>query len=456
MSDSTRVETETETAPKSSEGKAPDGPTFVDLLRSLGSGRLLAILFLGFSSGLPYMLMASSLKIWLRREGIELSTIGYISWVMVPYSLNFLWAPLLDRFTPSALGRRRSWILIAQVGLLLSLAGLGFTEPTASLPLVVAFAIAVSFFSATQDIGIDAFRRESLRDEEQGIGASFIVYGYRVGMLVSTGLGLWLVDPDTLGLSFNQMWWLMAAFVLVGIVTVLLVKEPEAEFMPPQSFKDAVVEPFFEFLQRRGSILVLFFVLLFKIGDAFAGSMTSPYYVDIGFSDAEIAEAAKVVGFFSTMAGLFLGGVLIYRLGILRALFLFAFLQAFSTALFALLTVTGPQWWALATVVGVEDVSSGMGTAALVAFMSLLANKRYTATQYALLSSLASLGRTFFAGFAGKTAAALGYVNFFLFGSAMAIPGIILLVLLMRSFDLSASADGSAGRSGAAAAPESS
>ncbi|MEM8994592.1 MAG: AmpG family muropeptide MFS transporter, partial [Acidobacteriota bacterium] len=204
-------------------------------------------------------------------------------------------------------------------------------------------------------------------------------------------------------------------------------------------FNESVVDPFLEFLSRRGSVLVLFFVLLFKIGDAFAGSMTSPYYVDIGFGDAEIAEAAKVVGFFSTMAGLFIGGVLIYRLGILRALFLFAFLQAFSTALFSLLTFTGPQWWALATVVGIEDVSSGMGTAALVAFMSLLANKRYTATQYALLSSLASLGRTFFAGFAGQTAEALGYVPFFFFSSAMALPGIILLVLLMRGFDLSES-----------------
>ncbi|MEO1368489.1 MAG: MFS transporter, partial [Acidobacteriota bacterium] len=389
--------------------------------------------------------------IWLRREGIELSTIGYISWVMVPYSLNFLWAPLLDRFTPSVLGRRRSWILIAQVGLMLSLAGLGFTQPQASLELVVAFAVAVSFFSATQDIGIDAFRRESLRDEEQGIGASFIVYGYRVGMLVSTGLGLWLVDPETLGLSFNQMWWLMSAFVLVGIVTVLLVHEPEVEFEPPRSFKESVVDPFLEFLSRRGSVLVLFFVLLFKIGDAFAGSMTSPYYVDIGFGDAEIAEAAKAVGFFSTMAGLFIGGVLIFRLGILRALFLFAFLQAFSTALFSLLTFTGPQWWALATVVGIEDISSGMGTAALVAFMSLLANKRYTATQYALLSSLASLGRTFFAGFAGQTAESLGYVPFFLFSSAMALPGIILLVLLMRGFDLSESGGLSGEGSGRAA-----
>ena len=412
-----------------------DRPTLHSLLRSLRSPRLIAILFLGFSSGLPYMLMASSLKIWLRREGIDLGTIGFISLVMLPYSLNFLWAPVLDRFTPSALGRRRSWILIAQVGLILSLTGLGFAQPSVSLGAVVAFAVTVSFFSATQDIGIDAYRREILRDEEQGIGASFIVYGYRVGILVSSGFGLWLVDPETVGLSFNQMWWLMAALVLVGVVTTLLMREPEVVY-PPPTFAQAVVQPFVEFLSRRGSLLVLAFVLLFKIGDSFAGSMAAPYYVDIGFSDGQIAEAAKAVGFFSTMAGLFLGGLVIFRLGVLKALFIFAFLQAASTALFALLTVTGPEWWALATIVGFEDVSSGMGTAALVAFMALLADRRYTATQYALLSSLASLGRTFFSGFAGETAQALGYSSFFLLGSAMAIPGIVLIFVLLRTFDL--------------------
>lgn len=407
------------------------------MFAALKSKRMAAVLFLGFSSGLPYMLIAFNLKVWLRREGIDLATIGYISWVMIPYSLNFLWAPILDRWVPFPIGRRRSWILIAQLGVIASLAGMGFARPEISVAWVVGLAIAASFFSATQDIGIDAYRREILRDEEQGIGASFLVYGYRVGMLVAQGLGLWLVDPETIALTFHQMYFLMAAIMLVGVVTTLLCSEPELAFPPPVGFKQAVIEPFVEFLTRPGAIFVLLFVWLFKIGDAFAGSINAAYYVDIGFSDAQIAEAAKVVGFFSTMAGLFLGGVLIYKLGVLRALFFFAFLQALSTALFSLLQAIGPDWWTLAGVVAFEDLSSGMGTAALVAFMALLSNKRYTATQYALLSSLASLGRTFISGFAGGAAGALGYASFYVLGCLMALPGILLLVHLRSAYELS-------------------
>jgi PAT family beta-lactamase induction signal transducer AmpG len=229
------------------------------------------------------------------------------------------------------------------------------------------------------------------------------------------------------------MYFLMAAIMLVGVATTLLCSEPQVEFPPPAGFKQSVIDPFVEFLRRPGAVAVLFFVWLFKIGDAFAGSINAAYYVDVGFSDAQIAEAAKVVGFFSTMAGLFLGGVLIYKLGVLRALFFFAFLQALSTALFSLLATIGPNWWALAGVVAFEDVSSGMGTAALVAFMALLSNKRYTATQYALLSSLASLGRTFLSGFAGEVAQAVGYPSFYVLGCLMALPGILLLVYLIRA-----------------------
>lgn len=413
--------------------------SFADLLRALKSKRMLVILLLGFSSGLPYMLLASSLKIWLRREGIDLSTIGYISWVMIPYSLNFCWAPLLDRFIPLPLGRRRSWILIAQLGLILSLAGLSLAQPRISLGLVIALAIAVAFFSATQDIAIDAFRREAIADEEQGIAASFVVYGYRVGILVASGLGLWLVDPTTVGLSFNQMFLLMAVILAIGVATTLVATEPRVEHPLPTTFQQAVVAPFVEFLKRPGAWVFLAFVLLFKVGDSFAASITAAFYVDVGFSDAQIAQAAKAVGFFSTMIGLFLGGVLIYKLGILRALLIFAFLQAFSTASFALLDAIGPNWWALAGIVAFEDVSSGMGTAALVAFMSLLANKQYTATQYALLSSLASFGRTVLSGFAGEVGEAVGYTAFYLLSSAMAVPGILLLLRISSVYGLTTS-----------------
>jgi PAT family beta-lactamase induction signal transducer AmpG len=408
--------------------------TLLELFKALKSRRMVTVLFLGFSSGLPLLLLASNLKIWLRREGIELDTIGYISWVMVPYSLNFLWAPLLDRFIPSSLGRRRSWILLAQLGLISCFVGLGFTDPKLTIELLVALAIGVAFFAATQDIAIDAYRRETLNDEEQGLGASFAVYGYRLGMFVAAGPALGLVGTDGTGLSFNQMFVLMAAIMLVGVATTFLCSEPEMKHQLPASFKQSVVDPFVEFFGRDGALAVLLFVVLFKVGDAFAGSITGAYYVDLGFTNAQIAAAAKTVGFFSTMAGLFLGGALIYSLGILRALLLFACLQAFSTAAFSILTSVGPNWWALAGIVALEDLSSGMGTAALVAFISLLANRKYTATQYALLSSLSTLGRTFLSGFAGNAAEALGYTWFYIAGGLMAIPGIILLLILKPSY----------------------
>ncbi|MEM6794017.1 MAG: MFS transporter, partial [Acidobacteriota bacterium] len=211
-----------------SESPSPK-PTFRELLRALRSRRLLVLLFLGFSSGLPYMLMLSSLKIWLRREGIDLGTIGYFSWVAMIYNFNFLWAPLLDRFVPTRLGRRRSWMLFAQLGLIASIAALGISDPQVSIGFIAAVATLVSLFSATQDVAIDAYRRESLPDEEQGIAASLVVYGYRVAILVATGFGLWVVDPETWGLSFQQMFVMIAGLMLVGVVTTLACREPEME-----------------------------------------------------------------------------------------------------------------------------------------------------------------------------------------------------------------------------------
>ncbi len=407
------------------------------ILRSLRSKRMLVILLLGFSSGLPYMLMFSSLKIWLRREGVDLSTIGHMSWVMVPYTINFLWAPLLDRFVPSTMGRRRSWILISQVGIIAGFVGLGLAEPAYSLHLIIGLAIAVSFFSATQDIAIGAYRRESLRDEEQGLGASIVVYGYRIGIWVSAGLGLWMVDPTTLGLSFNQMFLLMAAGMSVGVITALWCAEPDIDYALPTDLKQAIVEPFVEFFKRSGvlrALLVLLFVLCFKMGDAFAAAITPVFYVDIGYSNAQIAEAAKGVGFLFFLLGLFIGGVATYRFGIFRSMLVFGILQALSTAAFPLLQWAQGSWWALAGVVALEDLSSAMGTAALVTFITLLANKRYTATQYALLSSLASFGRTFLSGFSGDLVERVGYTSFYLIGGAMALPGLVLL-LAMWSVD---------------------
>lgn len=404
----------------------------MEVLRALKTKRMFVILLLGFSSGLPLMLGYSTIKVWLRREGIDLSTIGYIGWVTIPYSINFIWAPLLDRFEILRFGRRKSWMLFAQVALALSIAGLGLFNPSESLGMVVVMGILISFFSATQDVAIDAYRREILPDKELGIGAAIHVYGYRTAMLVTSGLGLWVVDPETLGFSFGESFFMIAGFMLIGISASLFCSEPTEHQKRPQNLKETVVDPFVDFLQRRGAIPILLFIFFFKFGDAIAGSMLNPFYVDIGFSNSDIAEVAKTFGFFSSMAGLFIGGSLIFRFGILKSLWVYGILQALSTASFAVLSVAGDNYGLFAGVVAFEDLSSGMGTAGLVAYMSGLTNKAFTATQYALLASLASLARTFFSGFAGEIVEAVSFTYFFILGSVFAIPGLVFLYIVTR------------------------
>jgi len=413
-----------------------DKPKFKDLLQALTNKRMLVVLLFGFSSGLPIMLLYSSLKIWLRREGVDLSTIGYFSWITIPYSFNYLWAFLLDRYIPTSLGRRRSWLLITQVGLIASMIGLFFCHPTIStLPLVIAGGL-LCFFSATQDIAVDAYRREILPDNELGIGSSIAVYGYRVGMLIASGFGLWTVDPATFGFSFNQMFLMMAAFMLIGLGTTFFATEPQMKEEAPHTIKEAIVDPFIDFLSRPGSVLILLFILFYKMGDSMGGSMLGAYYVDMGFSNKVIAEITKGIGFISSMAGLFLGGTLIFRLGIYPSLWVFGFLQAGSTALISFLSYFPGNKLMLTAVVASEDLTSGMGTAALVAFMASLTNKKFTATQYALFSSLASFGRTFMSGFAGNIISATSYFQFYIICAALAVPGLLILFKLRKNESL--------------------
>jgi PAT family beta-lactamase induction signal transducer AmpG len=395
--------------------------------RALTSKRMIVVLLLGFSSGLPIMLVLSTLKIWLRREGFDLSTIGYLSWIGIPYSLNFLMGPILDRYIPTRLGRRRSWILAMQIGIMLSLVGIYLSNPLLNLSTFIYCGIALAFFSATQDVAIDAYRREILPDKELGVGAALGVYGYRTAMLVASGFGLWVVDPETWGFTFNQSFLMMAGFMLVGVVTCFLATEPKLEHGRPQSLHDTMIAPFADLLSRNRAFWILFFIFLFKFGDAMAGSMLGAFYVDVGFSNKVIAEITKGFGFFSSMAGLFIGGGLIYRFGIYPCLWAFGILQSLSTLNFVVLTQTGPDWWTLVYVIAFEDMSSGMGTAALVAYLGKLTNRRFTATQYALLNSLASLGRVFFSGFAGVMASTYGYLHFFIICAAFAIPGLLVL-----------------------------
>ncbi len=406
---------------------------FIDLLKSLKSKRMLMVLLLGFSSGLPIMLVYSSIKIWMRREGVDLSTIGYLSWMTIPYTFNFLWSFLLDKYIPTSLGRRRSWLLITQIGLISSLVMLGSSNPHVSIPFIVLSGSLLCLFSATQDIAVDAYRREILPDDELGIGASIGVYGYRVGMLVANGFGLWIVDPKTLGFSFNQMFYLMAAVMLVGVLTTFFATEPRMEQRAPTSIKEAIIEPFLEFFKRESSMWILLFIVMFKLGDSIAGSMLGAYYVDLGFDNKTIAEVTKGIGFISSMLGLFLGGWLIFKIGIYKSLWCFGILQAMSTGLISLLSVNATKLM-LTAVIAFEDLSGGMGTAAMVAFMAGLTNKKFTATQYALFASLASFGRTFVSGFSGKLIEYTSYQYFFILCALLAIPGILLL-FKMKNMD---------------------
>lgn len=421
-------------------------PTFSQMLNLLKTKRMLVVLLLGFSSGLPIMVIYGSIKLWLKKFGVDLSTIGYISWIAIPYSYNFLWAFLFDRFTPlSKVGRRRSWLLITQIFLLFAFVLLSLGDPQESVFYIAALGFLLCFFSASQDVAVDAYRNEILSKDELGIGASFGVYGYRVAMWVASGFGIWITDTETWNWSFNQMFLLMAGFMLVGLLTTLWSDEPENHSPKATTLMESVVVPFKDFFKRPYALYILSFIIFYKLGDSFAGSMSRPFYADIGFSNKDIGEIASTLGLFSTLLGLFLGGSLIFKWGHYRALWVSGILQAISTGLFAVLALA-PTRLNFAGVVFFEDLSSGMGTAALVAFMGYLTNKSFTATQYALFASLASLGRTVFAGFSGEVIEFFaqkglwaflphgGYFQFYILGSVLALPGLFFLVKSQKAF----------------------
>ncbi|MER2526636.1 MAG: AmpG family muropeptide MFS transporter [Candidatus Competibacter denitrificans] len=396
-----------------------------DIMRIFVSGRMLTALLMGFSSGLPLLLATGSvLQAWLKEAGVDLGTIGLFALVGLPYTLKFLWAPLLDRFVPIAgMGRRRGWLLLIQLALMAAIAGLGFTDPTQSLPLVTLAAFLVAFFSASQDIVVDAYRRESLADDEQGLGASLYVNGYRVGLLLSSGGGLILADY----IPFSAVYWVMVAAMLPGLITTLFCIEPQIAAGTPRTLREAVVEPFVEYFSRQDAVLILLFVLLYKVGEMMANQMTTPFYLDIGFSKTEIGTIVKLFGFWATVVGGLIGGVLMLRLGQYRALWLFGVLQAVGLIGFVILARLGHSLPGLALAITSENLFSGMATTAYVAFMATLTNKKFTATQYALLSSLMGIPRVVMTTPTGYLAQWLGWEGFFLFCMASTVPGLWLL-----------------------------
>ncbi len=394
-----------------------------EVLRSLASRRMLVAALMGFSCGVPLLLTYGVLQAWMKAEGIDLGVIGLFTLVHLPYTLKFLWAPLFDRFTLPFLGRRRGWLVITQLLLAVAIFSLGQTQPQSAPWTVAAVALLVTFLSATQDILVDAYRREDLADDEQGLGSAIYVGGYRLGLMLASGGGLILADH----IPFPMVYTAMAACLSLGVVTTLLTPEPALVPGTPRTLRQAVIEPFREFFQRDSPVLILLFMLLYKLGDQMASAINIPFFLELGFSNTEIGAVYKVFGVWVTIGGSFLGGVIILRIGVYRALWAFGILQMISTAGFALLSEVGESLPWLTAVILFENLSSGLGIAAFLGFMAQLTNKRFTATQYALLTSLTGVPRSIASAPTGYLAETLGWTWFFIACTLIAIPGLLLL-----------------------------
>jgi len=413
--------------------------TWRDTLALYRDRRQLVILLMGFSSGLPLLLGFSTLSYWLARENVSLTAIGGLLAVSAPYSFKFLWAPLIDNarlpFFSHAFGRRRGWMLAIQIALGLAIALLGMGDPAEGIAYIATLAFVVAFLSASQDIVVDAYRIEILKEHEQGAGAAMTQAGYRVGLLVAGAGAIALADF----IAWSWIYAIMGALVGVGMIAVLIAPEPKAEIAHLSAgpgigaaVRHAVIEPLTDFLRRPGAVWILVFVLLYKYGDAVAGAMANPFYHQIGFSGVEIASVTKVFGVAATLVGVFAGGAMVARLGVVSALIAGGVLQAVTNLLFAWLAAAGHDIALLAVAVGADNFTGGLGSAAFVAYLSGLCNVAFTGTQYALLTSLMAFGRTLMATSSGWMAQEIGWVGFFVATTALAVPGLLLLLWLRR------------------------
>ena len=397
--------------------------------------KIFLITVMGFSSGLPLLLTLSTLSYWLAKDGVSKTSIGLFALVGTPYSFKFLWAPFLDQIRPPILGRRRGWALIIQLALAFAILAMGMTDPAVGPWWTALAVLVVAFLSASQDIVIDAYRIEILPEALQGAGAAATQVGYRFGLLAAGAGAVALAD-------FVAWHWVFAGLALlmaVGMVTMLLAPEPA---MPAtiqrhslaRRLEMGVIEPFVDFLGRRGWFVILLFVLLYKFGEAVSGTMATPFYVELGFTGVEIAEITKVFGIVASLAGTLAGGLMVARVGIMRALLLGGVLQAVGTLLFAVLAYQGHDRLWLAIVVGSDNFVGGLGSAAFVAYLSALCNVAFTGTQYALLTSFMAWGRTLLSSGSGWLAVRLGWPVFFIASTGLAVPGLLLLLWLSRLY----------------------
>lgn len=387
---------------------------------------LLVCVFLGFSSGLPLFILYNLLSAWLKSEGVDLKAIGLFALVGIPYTWKFLWSPAMDRFQLPFLGRRRGWIIATQIAVMLAVMLMGQFNPSTEIWTVVFLAAIVAFFSASQDVVIDAHRREWLTEEQMGSGTALFVNAYKLSTLVPGSLSLILSDIIT----WDWVFFITGLFMLPGILTTLLVSEPRMYGPAPKTLREAVVEPFNEFVNRRGwrhALLILAFIFLYKLGDSMATALATPFYLELGFTRTEIGLVAKNAGLWASILGGMLGAYLMLKTGVNRGLWIFGVFQALATLGFVILAQTGADLWILTWVIGFEAITVGLGTAAFTAYIALETNPRFTATQFALFTSLSAVPRTFINALTGYIVEVTGWTNFFILCFALAIPGLLLL-----------------------------
>ena len=388
--------------------------------------RMLVCIFLGFTSGMPLYVLFQLVPAWLRSSEVDLGTIGLFALVSLPYTWKFLWSPLMDRFKPPFLGRRRGWAVITQLCLLLTIGMLGQFDPGESLQAIVVLVFLVSLFSASQDIVIDAYRRELLADDELGTGTSLFINAYRLSSLVPGSLSLILSDH----LPWSMVYWVTGAFMMVGVFTSFVIREVSDDALAPHTMREAVIDPFREFFARDGflaGLAILAFMFLYKLGDNMATALATPFYIDMGFSRTEIGSIAKVAALWSAIAGSIIGGAAMLKLSINKSLWIFGFVQMFTILGFAWLSVVGHDPVALFIVVSAEYLGVGLGTVALTAYIARETSRAFTATQFALFTSLIAVPRTFANASTGFLIESMGYTTFFLLCTALAVPGMLML-----------------------------
>jgi MFS transporter, PAT family, beta-lactamase induction signal transducer AmpG len=400
----------------------------METLKKIFSRRMLVMLLVGYSAGLPLLLVGSTLQAWMTNEGVDLTAIGMVSLLGLPYVFKPLWAPFLDRYQLPFLGRRRGWMVLFQIAIVISILGLSMSDPKADIYMVSGWAFLITFFSASQDVVLDAYRREILPDEELGLGSSLYVNGYRLAMLVSGAFALYLADQ----IPWSEVYQWMALLMAPSILFTFFAPKESHHIKIPDNLRVAIVGPLQDFFTRKGAWIVLLFILLYKVGDSMASNMTTPFILQIGYSKTDIATVAKTFGMVATMLGGLIGGIVMLKSNIRWSLIFFGILQAVSTLGFAILPSMPVGFQSLAIIIAFENLASGMGTAAYAAYMASLTNKQFTATQYALLTALMGIPRVILSSPTGWMSKVMGWEMFFVVCTLVAIPGLLLLIPVFR------------------------